>query len=260
VTVDPEITNSKVVAWDGLGSAYWNRNYDGGPNPAACAQYLEGVAAGERVLLVGASTVALARAALDAGARLVVADFSAVMLAELESLIPGRAQFVRVDVTRADSRFDDAFDLVVADRLVNRFVRVELRGALRTLSAALRPGGRMRLSYRLGLYERDRAVLAEAARRGVLSAVFDEAEFDVDYGPTAEWLGTVLPRHGDIPTGALVEFYVARGREHRLRPGELDELVAQAVPDGGRYETAHLPVPGQSDDFLLQLTRSSAPA
>ncbi|WP_256787989.1 class I SAM-dependent methyltransferase [Frankia sp. AvcI1] len=252
---DHEITNSKAGAWDRLGSAYWNRNYDGGPNPAACAQYLEGLAAGERVLLVGASTVALARAVLDAGAELVVADFSAVMLAELENLIPGRAEFVRVDVTRADSRFDGAFDLVIADRLVNRFVRAELRSALRTLSAAVRPGGKMRLSYRLGLYERDGAVLSEAARRGVLSTVFDEVEFDVDYSAAAEWLGTVLPPHGDIPTHALVDFYVARGREHRIRTGELDELAAQEVPRGLRYETAHLPVPGQGDDFLLQLTR-----
>jgi Methyltransferase domain len=255
VTTGREITNSKVAAWDRLGSAYWNRAYDGGPNAAACAQYLDGVAAGARVLLVGASTVALARAALDAGLELVVADFSAVMLAELEKLIPGRAEFVRVDVTRADPRFEAAFDLVVADRLINRFVRAELRGALRTLSAALRPGGKMRLSYRLGLYERDAPVLAEAARRGVLAGVFDEAEFDVDYSAGADWLGTVLPRHGDIPMDALVDFYVARGREHRIRTGELDELAARNVPREFRYETAHLPVPGQDDDFLLQLTR-----
>jgi hypothetical protein len=255
VIADREITNAKVAAWDRLGSAYWNRNYDGGPNAAACAQYLDGIAGGERVLLVGASTVALARAVIEAGGELVVADFSAVMLAELENLIPGRAEFVLADVTRAGSRFDAAFDLVVADRLVNRLVRVEQCLALRTLSAAVRPGGTMRLSYRLGLYERDRPVLAEAARRGVLSAVFDEAAFDVDYGPAAEWLGSVLPPHGDIPTDALVDFYVARGREHRIIRGELDELTAQAVPRGFRYETAHLPVPGRRDDFLFQLTR-----
>ena len=255
VEADREITNAKAAAWDGLGSSYWNRNYDGGPTPAACAQYLEGLNAGGRVLLVGASTIALARAVLDAGAGLVVADFSAVMLAELERLLPDRAELVQSDVTRGDARFDDTFDLVIADRLVNRFVRAELHSALRTLSAAVRPGGTMRLSYRLGLYERDRAVLTEAARRGQLAAVFDETELDVDYSAAAEWLGTVLPPHGDIPMGALVDFYVARGREHRIRPGELDELTARAVPPDFRYEIAHPQVPGQSNDFLLQVTR-----
>ncbi|MFF3570930.1 class I SAM-dependent methyltransferase [Nocardia jiangxiensis] len=255
MTADREITNPKAVAWDRLGSAYWNLNYNGGPNPSACVQYLDGVAAGERVLLVGASTVALARAVLDAGAELVVADFSAVMLAELEYLLPGQAEFVRVDVTRADPRFDDAFDLVLADRLVNRFVLAEMRGALRTLSGAVRPGGKLRLSYRLGLYERDVPVLAEAARRGETSAVFDEAQFDVDYSGAAEWLATVLPPHGDIPMDMLVDFYVARGREHRIRTGELDELAAQVISDSTRYEIAHLPVLGHSGDFLFQLTR-----
>ncbi|MCK9896085.1 class I SAM-dependent methyltransferase [Frankia sp. AgB32] len=254
-TGDRKITNAKAAAWDGLGSAYWNRAYDGGPSPAACAQYLDGTARGQRVLLVGASTVSLARAALDVGAELVVADFSAVMLAELAVVLPGGAEFALVDVTRADAPFDATFDLVVADRLLNRFVLAELRAALRTLTAAVRPGGLTRLSYRSGLYERDRVVLAEAARRGVLTTVFDEAEFDVDYSAAAPWLAAVLPRHGDIPMAALIDFYVARGREHRIRPGELDELAAQVVPPGVHYETAHPPVPGQGDDFLFELRR-----
>lgn len=256
-TADGEIVNPKAVAWDRLGSAYWSRNYDGGPNAAACAQYLEGIAADQKVLLVGASTVALAHAVLDAGAELVVADFSTAMLAELEQLIPGRAEFIRVDVTRPDIPFEPVFDLVLADRLVNRFVVAEMSSALRTLLAAVKRGGTLRLSYRMGLYARDAAVLDEAARRGVTPAVFDEAAFDVDYSGAAEWLAQVLPQHGDIPMDALVEFYVARGREHRIRAGELDVLAAQEIPAGLDFEIAHLPVPGQRDDFVFQLTRTA---
>ncbi|MEU5691991.1 class I SAM-dependent methyltransferase [Actinosynnema sp. NPDC020468] len=256
--VDGGIANPKAVAWNRLGSAYWNRNYDGGPDEAGCAQYLGGVAGGERVLLVGASTVRLARAALDAGARLVVADFSEILLAELEaSLGADAARYVRADVVSADPPDVGRFDLIVADRLVNRFTRDEMVRALRFLASAVDVGGRMRLSYRLGLYERDELLLAEARRRGEQAAVFDEAAFDVDYSGASGWLAEVLPRHGDIPVEALVDFYVARGREHRLREGELDGLLAEAVGDGTRYRVAHLPVPGLPADLLLEFTRSA---
>lgn len=249
------IDNPKAAAWDGIGSAYWDRNYDGGPDEQGCAEYLDGVRAGDRVLLVGASTVRLAMAALKAGAELVVADFSSVMLAELERLLGAQATYVCVDVVQAGTWTGDSFDRVVADRLVNRFTRTEMVSALRLLCSAVAPGGRTRLSYRVGLYARDEAVLAEARRRGELAAVFDEVAFDIDYSGAAAWLADVLPGHGDIPPAALVDFYVARGREHRLQPGELDRIVAEAVGDGVAYALTHVPVPGLPSDFLLDFHR-----
>lgn len=249
--------NPKVAAWDQLGSAYWDSNYDGGPDGRGCDEYLDGVRAGDRVLLVGASTVRLARAALATGAELVVADFSPVMLAELERMLGAAAEYRCVDVVRAGAWEGEPFDRIVADRLVNRFTRDEMVNALRLLCSAVAKGGRTRLSYRVGLYERDELVLAEARRRGELAAVFDESAFDVDYSGGAAWLADVLPRHGDIPAEALVDFYVARGREHRLLPGELDRIVAEAVGEATAYELTHLPVPGLPADFLLDFHRTA---
>jgi hypothetical protein len=250
------LSSSKSTAWDAIGAAYWNQGYDGGPTPAECELYLGGVGVGDPVLLVGASTVRLARAAIEHGAALTVADFSSVQLSQLRELLQDAAAYVLADVTSTGVPAAETFCVVLADRLINRFTIPEMAAALDALAGTIRVGGQLRLSYRLGLYDRDRAVIAEARRRGDLAAVYDEQTSDIDYGGARAWLGAVLPPHGAIPTAALVEFYALRGREHRLRRGELDVLV-QRVAASRSFELSvvHRPLPGRESDYILEVTR-----
>ena len=247
--------NPKAEAWDLIGAAYYDAGYDGGPSGADCDLYLQGLQAGESVLLVGASTVRLATAALDRGLELTVADFSRIMLDELRSILGAAARYQYADVTSPESMLRGQFHAVLADRLLNRFTLAEVRQALAHLAAVLRRGGELRLSYRLGLYQRDHPVLAEARRRGVLADVLDEEANDIDYAPARSWLPEVLTPHGDIPMPTLVNFYAGRGREHRLRPGELDQIVAQLEQADGQLVTDHLPMSSVSRDYLLRVTR-----
>jgi hypothetical protein len=250
------ISNPKAAAWNELGGAYWNLDYDGGPSAADCAMYLRGVAPDEPVLLVGASTVRLARAALKRRAALTVADFSSVMLDELRRVLDGRARYLWTDVTCGDVLPRAAFQTVMGDRLINRFTLTEMRAALTRLTLALRPEGQLRLSYRLGLYDRDLPVLEEARRRGQLDDVFDEKAFDVDYGGAGAWLASVLSPHGRIPTDKLVAFYVRRGREHRIRDGDLDAIIQEiGRAQRLRLTTAHAGMDGKPNDRMLIVTR-----
>jgi hypothetical protein len=248
--------NPKTAAWDTIGADYYNRGYDGGPTPADCDLYLHALRPGDTVLLAGASTVRLASAAVQRGLMLTVADFSTVMLTELERLLGGQAIYVQADVTNPGAVIAGKFRAIIADRLLNRFTLAEMRSALTLLCGVLDHGGQLRMSYRLGLYERDRPVLDEARRRGQLAEVFDEGSYDIDYSAAREWLAGVLPPHGSIGTASLVEFYAARGREHRLRPGELDALLAGiAAEHGWELQVSHLAMDGKPSDYLLQAGR-----
>lgn len=250
--------NPKSRAWDLLGDAYWNRGYDGGPSPVACIAYLSNISAGDPALLVGASTVRLAFAALNLGVALTIADFSRVMLTELRSMVGDQAAWLLTDVTRPDALPAESFQAVLGDRLINRFTLDELRVALINMTSALRPGGELRLSYREGLYDRDLPVIEEAGRRGSLKQIFDEEAFDIDYSSTASWLAEVLPAHGEIDMSTLVAFYAARGREHRLRRGELDTIISD-IANELRWDlhAIHHPISGQPNDHLLVVRRES---
>ncbi len=252
----PASGSAKSAAWDLLGASYWNRDYDGGPSSADCDLYLAGVAAGEPLLLAGASTARLAFAAADLGVALTVCDFSAVMLDDLRQVLGKRADYVLADVCQPGSLPSHRFRAVVADRLLNRFTGAELRAASRTLLGALRVGGEARLSYRLGLYDRDLLVLDHARRRGCLADVFDEAAFDIDYSGARDWLKDVLPAHGSLRPETVAQFYAARGREHRLRPGELDALVAEVCDEQEwKVRFAHIALPGKPGDRILSVRR-----
>ncbi|MGE5827776.1 MAG: class I SAM-dependent methyltransferase [Micromonosporaceae bacterium] len=255
--VRPWPPNPKAEAWDLLGGAYWNADYDGGPSDAGCRQYLAGLEAGASVLLIGASTARLARAALACGLELTVCDFSPVMLADLRSALGDRASYLLADVTRTGALAAARFRSVLADRLLNRFTVTELNVALTEVIGALRVGGEARLSYRLGLYARDLPVIDAARRHGCLEAVFDESTFDIDYSGGLDWLADVLPPHGSLDPATVVKFYAARGREHRLRPGELDEIMRGicAERDLG-IEVGHTDLPETPADHLLTLLRT----
>lgn len=248
--------NPKADAWDLIGASYWNAGYDGGPSGADCDLYLGGLQDGQPALIVGASTVSLARAAVDRGLALTVADFSPVMIAELSAELGDRAAYVCADVTSGKTALGGPFQAIMADRLINRFTLAEMQAALALLCDCLLPGGELRLSYRRGLYERDLPVLEEARRRDVLPEVFDSESYDIDYSAARAFLPDVLPAHGSIPVEVLVDFYCRRGREHRIKPGELAAIVARiGAEHRWTLRTDEQQMRKTSSDYLLQVRR-----
>ncbi|HSR22227.1 MAG TPA: hypothetical protein VLW53_01655, partial [Candidatus Eisenbacteria bacterium] len=161
-------------------------------------------------------------------------DFSPGMREALARELAGRpcrvlSQDVTADVPEPLRR---GFRLVLADRLLNRFVERELRAALRQLLRLLDDGGEVRTSVRLGLYQRDLPLIEEGRRRGVLERFFDESTWVIDYGAAGDLLDDALPAHGTIPRDVLLTFYRLRGPEQRLRPGDLERYLAETFDDG----------------------------
>lgn len=226
--------NPKSAAWDAIGASYWNAGYRGGPTRRDIDAYLEGVEPGLPVAVVGASTVHLVAAAVDRGADVTVLDFSPGMREALARELAGRpcrilGQDITADVPEPLRR---RFRLVLADRLLNRFVERELCAALRQLLRLLDDAGEVRTSVRLGLYQRDLPLIEEGRRRGVLARFFDESTWVIDYGAAGALLEDALPPHGTIPRDVLLTFYRLRGPEQRLRPGDLERYLAGIADDG----------------------------
>jgi hypothetical protein len=236
VAISPvERENPKAAAWDAIGASYWNAGYRGGPTARDIDTYLEDIGPGTTVAVVGASTVHLVAGAIDRGADVTVLDFSPRMREALARELDGRScRILGQDVTAGvPEPLRRRFQVVLADRLLNRFVERELRAALGHLLGLLADGGQVRTSVRLGLYQRDLPLIEEGRRRGELARFFDEDTWVIDYGAAGDLLDSVLPAHGTIPRDVLLTFYRLRGPEQRLRPGDLERYLAE-TSDGDR--------------------------
>lgn len=253
---DDGSANPKAAAWDVIGASYWNAGYRGGPTRRDIDTYLEGVEPGMHLAVVGASTVHLVAAAIDRGAHVTVLDFSPGMRAALAGELAGRrCRIVDQDITAdVPEPLGRRFWLVLADRLLNRFVERELRAALRQLLRLLDDGGEVRTSVRLGLYQRDLPLIEAGQRRGVLGRFFDPSTWIIDYGAAGDLLDDALPPHGTIPRDVLLSFYRLRGPEQRLRPGDLERYLAETSDDGrGLRVRAVRPFADAVDDSMFVL-------
>jgi hypothetical protein len=222
----------KRAAWELLGAAYWSSGYRGGPSPRDRATYLAGLEAGCDVAVIGASTRDLVVGAAERGCRIHVIDFSARMCEDLVADVGEVFTYTVHDITEpAPATLHERFDVVLADRLLNRFSAPELTAALGTVLALLAPHGELRTAVRVGLYERDLPVLACAWEVGRFDEVFEPSTGHIDYAPVADHLASVLPPHGHIPPELVAEFYRLRGREKRLRAGELETIVTAVAND-----------------------------
>lgn len=227
--------NQKQAAWEVLGAAYWNSGYRGGPSQRDCSRYLTGLGGRCDVVVIGASTRDLVVGAAERGCRPHVIDFSARMCEDLMADVGEIFTYTVHDVTQpAPLALQGRFDVILADRLLNRFSAPELATSLCTVLGLLSPEGEFRTSVRVGLYDRDLPVLACAWRLGRFDDVFEPKTGHIDYEPVADHLASVLPAHGEIAPQLVAEFYRLRGREKRLQPGELETIVA-GITNGQGY-------------------------
>jgi len=247
------VDNPKASAWDVIGDLYWNAGYNGGPGERDVDLYLEGVGQFSKVAVLGASTRALIEGAVARGAMVHVIDFSPVMIEVMRPRVdPRRCVFIQHDVTRSPPAYlRGMFDLIVADRLINRFAAHEMQPAFYTLLDLMALGAVCRSSIRLGLYQRDLPLIEEGRRRGNVRDFFDESTMTIDYGRAGDILDAMMPDHGRIPRSALLAFYRLRGAEKRLSHGDLESLIANTkIGDRQLVISNTQPLPDTADDTL----------
>ena len=250
--------NGKRAAWELLGGAYWGSGYRGGPSPEDCSTYLAGLSPGAATAIIGASTRDLVAGAVGLGCRTHVIDFSARMCDDLLGNVGDVISCTVHDITQAaPPSLHGRFDAILADRLLNRFSATELTASLRTILSLLSPGGEFRTSVRVGLYERDLPILARAWTIGRFNDVFEPDGGHIDYAPVAGHLPAILPPHGEIPSELVAEFYRLRGREKRLRPGELEGIVGGIADDDGRLAVERCVKLADQPDELFTIVRRS---
>ncbi|WP_185995747.1 class I SAM-dependent methyltransferase [Nocardioides campestrisoli] len=251
--------NPKSEAWDLIGSDYWAASYNGGPTGADITAMLEGVEGSTQVAVVGASTVHLIRAAVDRGTRVTVLDFAPGQRAAIQEAARDWSGGERCSVEHYDATepappaLRGRFDLVLADRLVNRFTDDEALAGVPSLLSLVAPGGRLRTTIRLGLYDRDRALIAAAEPEGRVAEFFDADAMEIDYGRAGDLLDRALPRHGDIPRATILDFYRLRGPEKRMTVQDVERYVAASRASVKARIVAADPLPLTSVDTLFDI-------
>jgi SAM-dependent methyltransferase len=249
--------SAKSAAWDHIGGMFWRLGRKSAkPSEAEIGIFLD-AAPGTRLCIVGASTRDLAEAALARGFELTVLDFSPVMCRDLRAELAGRP--IRVEqgdiLDPPEDLVRSGFDLVLSDRLVNRFDSSHAQSCVEGHCRLLRPGGEARMSVKLGFYALDDALIREAERQGLAEEVYDPSDRTIDYSKARSVLEAVPVRHGDIPREALIEWYVGRGRESRFEAEQLEAIGDRASAPIGEL-LASRKFPDAPDTMLLSIRRS----
>lgn len=245
-------SNPKASGWDRIGARFWLQGRASAkPDAADLDRFCAGVAPGDEVLVIGASTLDLIARLVDLGARTSVFDFSQVMVHDLVAhLADSRVAVHLADITQPPARrWVGAFDFVVSDRLVNRFDHAEAAAAVDTMLALCAPSGTVRTIVKLGLYPMDERMIALGRERGTLDDFYSEASQTIDFSRAGAVLDDALMPHGEIPRDLILAWYRARGAEKRFTtdealalfpPGATQER-ASADPDACLVEFRRLP-------------------
>jgi NAD(P)-dependent dehydrogenase (short-subunit alcohol dehydrogenase family) len=228
-------TNAKSAAWDLIGSLFWESGRTTAkPSDEEIGLFLDGVVAGARCTVVGASTKDLVEALIARGAQVTVLDFSERMCADLRAALPaGSCQVLQHDITSpAPEPLRATQDFVLNDRLVNRFGTEEARAGLEGMLDLLADGGQVRASIKLGLYPMDERMIAAGRERGTLAEFYDAQAKVIDFAAAGDVLTDALLPHGDIDPELLLQWYRGRGREKRFDHEDVVALLAEAAVGG----------------------------
>jgi hypothetical protein len=242
--------NSKAEAWDAIGAMFWELGRTSAkPSAREIEAFLHRPPAAARgalqLAVIGASTRDLVVAAAQIG-RVTVFDFSPRMCADLRCALAAE-QVLHEGVFQLDitgpvmAQFQGRFDLVLSDRLINRFTESECLAALRGMDQLAAAGGQIRSSIKLGLYPMDQRMLDAARLAGQATPFFDEASSTIDYAKAGPLLEPSLVPHGSIPAEALLRWYRGRGREKRYSDDDVRRLVARALGRGRPVNAEPLP-------------------
>lgn len=249
--------NPKAKAWNAVGSLFWSHGRKSArPSATEINLLLENLPASARVVVIGASTKELIEAAVNAGYRVLVLDFASKMLGDLAaSLEPDCIDVGLADITSPDSwRFESQADAVVSDRLVNRFTSDEAIAAFSNMFKLCRPGGLVRTSVKIGLYEMDRRMIDLAQAKGQLAEVWNPSTKTINLAVPGILEQALLP-HGDIDRQLLMQWYRGRGCETRYEREDVLHLARKGFPALEVIKIEPLPDAPDTDQFCFRRPR-----
>lgn len=219
----------RASAWDVLGGDFWRLAPDSAkPSTEDIDLYLRGLNPGAVCGVLGASSKAVIDEAVQRGLRTMVIDFSARTLSDLAADLGCEGwRAVHHDVLdRPPPELVGIFDVLIADRLINRFVGHEVARFMVNVTSMLRAGGQFRSVIKLGYYESDWPLLEAGRRIGNLASFFDEDSRTIDYSAAGPALDIGVVPHGNIPRDRLLEWYRRRGKESRFELTDVEDFSA----------------------------------
>jgi hypothetical protein len=226
---------SKLDSWDHFGPQYWElAAMTSHPSPHEVAQFLAGVTEDVRVLIIGATTRVLVAEAIARKSYVTVMDFAPRLIEKLRSALQSdRLAYVRHDIGEpVPPSLQGHFDLVASDRLINRFHCSEMPRVCANMGLLARPGGRVRMTARLGLYPLDEALIQEGRKRGTLNDFWEEQTLTIDWSRVGEELEVCATSHGQIPREVVIEWSRQRGIESRISDADVRHIISGANEAG----------------------------
>ncbi len=249
--------NQKSKAWDLLGGLFWKLGRTTAkPSPREIEIFLS-PGDHKKICVIGASTKELIDEALRRLMRVTIVDFSAIMCRDLQDELQSPLLECRTADILEPLAADLAgqFDLVIAERLVNRFVHADCPRFFANAGRLLREGGLARISVKTGFYEMDLRLIEEGRRRGTLNHFFDPTDKTLDFARALDELRSIHVEHGSIPRAVLMRWYAGRGRESRFEVADLTNAVdraAELFPDMVLQSIQDLPDAGSTVMLTLQ--------
>lgn len=245
----------KRHGWNLLGGDFWRLGRKTAKPSAREVDLYLANPPGQRLCVIGASTRDLVEASIARGFAVTVVDFSAVMGKDLaDDLGAGRFSFVTADILHESALIEGQFDLIIADRLVNRFIRSDLPLFAANVHSLLSPGGELRTSVKLGLYPMDERLIESGRDAGTLASFYDEATRTLDYAAARPILEKIKVEHGEIPRETLIEWYVCRGRESRFEAAD----ISAGFQSQQGWEIARQTLLPDAPDTMLWVLRRNA--
>jgi hypothetical protein len=231
---DPFRRADKRASWNEYASAYWHlADRTSHPSPKDIETYLAGVATDHSVLVLGATTTGVIAAAVARGARVHVLDFAERLLEQVRLKIDGTVRLHHHDLLQPPGpELVGQFDVVVADRLINRFHRSEMGVVLSHMMSFVAPSGVLRTAVRFGKYPLDERLIARGQELGTVDRFWDARSRTIDWSRVGVELDDVASAHGDIPRHIVIEWSRRRGVESRLEYDDIPPLVDEAAAGG----------------------------
>ena len=156
-----------------------------------------------------------------------VLDFSEKMISDLKEVLGDKCSYIKYDILKGE-RLDQKFDLIISDRLVNRFTYWEAVNVIKNSIAMLEENGVVKHAIKLGNYELDNRLIAYAKGNGLALDFWDEETKTIDYTKTKDFLFGCIKEHGNISKDILYKWYLGRGRESRFDHKDIVDIVNSA--------------------------------
>ena len=221
--------NIKSKAWDEIGGLFWTEGRKTArPSREEIEQFLSGSSPEDNCLVLGASTFYLIQVAAKRGMNVTVVDFSKKMLDDLQEYADFTLECVLADIlkpTLKETLGNREFDLIVCDRLINRFHNVEVPAFFSNIEQLLTLNGSFHASIKMGLYPMDERLIDLAQKKGVLELVYEPESKTINYQGAVDILKEAILPHGEIDPEKLYRWYVGRNKESRFSKDDIEALI-----------------------------------